>query len=245
MIPDTLRPVPGGYRLCPVRPGPPEVLLLPGVEGDSRVFCHLDPLARRRSVLAMDLLTGHRTLQEQAAALLAAVPSERFTVLGVSLGGLIGWAMSLLEPARIRGIVTLGTLPHASCIPPRLSSWAALLRRLPQQLVRPLYRRRINARMREEGVGRLERDMLLSRLPSGSVLAERLSMVDAWGLQPPPVASLWLSGQHDTEVRWSLQDAQRFLPDTLAQVVPGGHRAHLTHPVPLCGFVEHFLRGIR
>lgn len=245
MIPDSLRPVSGGYSLLPARPHHPELVLLPGVEGDSRVFCRMTPLAQRRAVVALNLMSGQQTLLKQAAALLAAVPARRFSVLGVSLGGLVGWAMSLLEPERIRSIITLGTLPHPSYIPPHLGSWAALLRRAPPLLVRTLYRRRIRARMREEGVGPQERDMLLSHLPSGLVLAERLSMVRAWGLQPPPVPSLWLQGQHDQEIHWSLRDVQRCLPATMVQVVPGGHRAHLTHPVPLCGFVEHFLRGVR
>lgn len=239
MIPNGLARAPGGYVLLPRRPGPPSLVLLPGIEGDSRVFYRLGPLARRASVLALDLPPGAESLHDAAAALLPAIPSERFVVFGASLGGLVGWAMSLAAPARVSGLITLGTLPGRGWVPPGLRVQRSVVRRLPRPLFRALYRRRIAARLEEEGVAAETAAWLLAGLPGRDVLSRRLEMILRWGLAgPPPVPHLWLKGQVDQEARWPLAAVRG------AQVVPGGHRAHLTHPAALCEVVEDFVRGV-
>lgn len=246
VIPPGMAPVPGGYALLPRRPAPPELILLPGIEGDSRVFLHQLPLARRRGVLALDLPAEAPSLHAAAVELLARIPSPRFLVFGASLGGLVGWAMSLAAPERVAGLVTLGTLPGPAWVPPGLPRQLSLVRRLPRPLFSLLYRRRIAARLREEGVREETASWLLSGLPGRDVLAGRLEMILRWGLAgPPAVPSMWLRGQSEREAGWRLRDATAILPGAMAQPVPGGHRAHLTHPTPLHGFVEHFARGLR
>ena len=249
VIPGALAPAgPGAWRLRPLRPGPPDLVLLPGIIGDGRVFLRQAPLARRRAVLALDLPADPSpppSLRALAARLLARIPAERFVVMGASLGGLLAWAMSLEAPDRVRGIVTLGALPGAHLRPPGLARQRRLMTALPGPVFRALYRRRIAARLAEEGVAPEVARLLLGRLPAQAVLAGRLRLVERWGLgAPPPVPALWLLGQHDREVGWGTADVTRALPRALVQVVPGGHRAHLTHPGALHGFVEHFLRGV-
>jgi pimeloyl-ACP methyl ester carboxylesterase len=246
VIPDPpgLYRVPGGHRLG-ARQSPPALILLPGIACDSRVFARQVPLSRRRSTLALDLPSPHGTLQSAAAALLSQIPSPRFAIFGASLGGLVGWAMSLLAPERVTGLITLGTLPSPAWIPRTLSANRRLVAATPPALFSALYRRRIAARLVEEGVSAELRGVLLSSLPSSAEVSSRLGMILRWGLTEPVVPSMWLLGQHDVESRWSAGDVSEVLPGVMVQSVAGGHRAQVTHPVMLHGFIEHFLRGVR
>ena len=237
-LPEGLAAVPGGYRLGP-RHAPLRLLLLPGIAGDGRTFLMQRALARQLPALALDLPTGHRTVAGMAAALLAAAPAGPLLIFGLSLGGLVGWAMARQAPDRITGLITLGTLPSPACCPPGLARGQAWLQRLPEPLFARLYRRRIAARLRAEGVAVALRGPLLTCLPRRDVLAERLGAVRAFSAPPPPVPTLWLRGQADTEAPWGSAEVAAHLGVDFA-VVPGGHRAHITHPQALHAVVHRF-----
>jgi len=238
--------IPGGYRLGPARAAPLALVLLPGIAGDPRTFLRQVPLSRRMPTTAHALPVGAGSLQQAAASLLDSIDAPRLVLLGTSLGGLIGWAMSDLAPERVAGLITLGTLPARACLPRGVRTRQRLLSPVPGALFSVLYRRRIAARLGEEGVDPRTRAMLLAGLPGKAVLRGRLAMIERWGLSAvPSVPAMWLRGQHDVEAPWSLGALPRLLPGVSGQPVPGGHRAHLTHPGALHGFVEHFVRGVR
>lgn len=219
------------------------LVLLPGIEGDGRVWARVGGLAADREVQAWDLPAG-RDLDELARALLAACPRQ-VMLGGASLGGLVAWRAALLAPERVRAVVALGSLPAPAHRPRGLAAAAAALDRLPRALVRRRYRARIRARLRQEGVPEELALPLLAALPAPEVLASRLRLVAAWTGGPPPAAPiLWLRGQVDAEAPWTTAEATRALPGVAVETVPGGHRAMLTHPEPLVRVVAHFLRGV-
>ena len=120
-----------------------------------------------------------------------------------------------------------------------------LLRALPVRMFDALYRRRIAARLSEEGVPHALQQSLLARLPDRDTLAARLHAVATWRPEgPPPVPTLWLRGQVDQEVTWDTIGVQRALPSVGVETVPGGHRAYLTHARALHSVIEHFARSL-
>ena len=68
------------------------------------------------------------------------------------------------------------------------------------------------------------------------------AMARFWGLpEEIGVPALWLLGQVDAESAWTPADVLRELPEIAVEIVPGGHRAPLTHPVAFHDAVNRFL----
>ncbi|MFT5683638.1 MAG: pimeloyl-ACP methyl ester carboxylesterase [Myxococcota bacterium] len=232
----------GGFRLGADR-RPPRLVLLPGIEGNARVFTGQVELAARRPTAALHLPDAP-SIPALAEAVSAILPDAPVVLFGASLGGLVGWSLSLTDP-RVAGLITLGTLPNPNLAPRRIAPARSLLRQLPQPVFRRLYRRRIASRMTEECVPEGVQSRLLADLPSRDTLCQRLDAITTWTPSaPPPVPTLWLRGQVDQEIAWDSTTVQAHLPSVGIEVVPGGHRAHLTHPRALNAVIEHFLRSL-
>lgn len=218
--------------------------LLPGIEGDPRVFCRLDALAGRHPCRLLRL-PDEPDIPAMARRLLARGGEARFAVFGTSLGGLVGRELARQAPERVAGLAALGSLPAERHRPRGLALAAALLGGGPEGLLAARYRRRIARRHREEGVDPELSALLLRDLPAPGLLARRLRAIAAWEAGPPPTApTLWLRGQLDTEAPWSTAEAAADLPGALVETVPGGHRAVLTHPLHLVAVLGSFLRGL-
>ena len=251
------RPYAGGascYRVGGASADGLPIVLLPGIEGDARIFYRMSALADRRPVLAMDLPREGDGLAAMAGRVLARLdgafgPSadrQRFAVVGLSLGGLVGWAMAAAAPARVAALVTLGTLPGRALCPPAIARGRALSRALPGPLFSALYRARIGRRMAEEGVEPWLTSVLVGDLPGRDLVLRRLDAVLAWGLPGAVgVPALWLAGQDDREAPWGAADVARVLPDAAFATVPGGHRAPATHADSFRAAVSGFLEGRR
>lgn len=227
------------WRLGPPGRGP-ALILLPGIEGTARVFARQHSLAARRPVYAVDLPDGE-TIDEIArrVADLAGHLGE-VAVLGASFGGLVGRAWA--ELGGVTALVTVGTVPAPALRPASLALARRLVGHLPAGVFRRLYRRRIAARMREEGVARALAAPILAALPDRDLLCRRLDAILGWNPQrPPAVRTLWLRGQLDREAGWSAAAVARYLPGVAFEIVPGGHRPMLTHPEALHAAVERFL----
>ena len=221
------------------------MLLLPGIEGDARACARLEPLSRYRPVFAFDHPQTAGTLHELARAVLVEFPVERMVVFGSSFGGVLGRAMAEIAPERVVGLVALGSLPSPAFIPSALARTRRWSGRLPSALYEALYRRRIEQRLREEGVASGLTSMLLDGLPTQREHLARLDAVLAWGLQPTiDVPAMWLRGQLDTETLWQAGEVSGVLPRVAAETVPGGHRAPLTHPEHLMGLIQSFIRRV-
>jgi len=217
-------------------------VLLPGIEGDARCFARQLPLAARRAVVAFDLPgVDADDLPDLARLLEPDLPPGPLLLVGASLGGLLGRALAAAWPRRVRGLVTIGSLPDRSLLPGRLGPLGTLSGRLPPAVFATLYRRRIAGRLSEEGVDDAVAHGLLAGLPSAACHRSRLAAISAWGLPPGcPVPTLSLRGQVDREAPWRGADVARTLPESGFETVPGGHRCYLTHPQPLHGVLEAF-----
>lgn len=234
------------YRLGLPGRGGPTLVLLPGIEGDARVFLRLVPLARRWPVEAHDLPPRAAADVDGLSALLEAdLPPGPLVLVGASLGGLLARCLAARWPRRVRGLVTLGSLPERHLLPAGLSRRAGLAGRLPEAAWRPLYRRRIAGLMAEEGVDPAVAAELLEGLPPAWLHRARLAAIRAWGVPPGcPVPTLSLRGQVDREAPWSGAEVARALPDSGFETVPGGHRPHLTHPEALCVVLSRFVESL-
>lgn len=258
-VPDGFTPLPPdvhgerGYRLG--LPGPElPLLLLPGIEGDARVFARNLPLAARRTVLALDLPTGCASLEAMGARVLRRLDSlwehirpapgarPRVAVVGLSLGGLVGRAMVSLAPETVAALVTLGTLPSPSLIPGGVRRGRLSAGALPAPIFDMLYGARIRHNLSNEGVDPMITSEIVAELPDKAEIVRRLDAVLSWGLDDSvPVPALWLLGQVDAEAPWTPADVVRALPGVAVEIVPGGHRAPLTHPVAFHDAVLRFV----
>lgn len=242
-----------GYRVGGRGQGLP-LVLLPGIEGDARVFARQLPLAERRTVVALDLPFGAANLRAMGSAVLDRVDqlwpilgarsddAPRVAVAGLSLGGLVGRAMVAVAPERIAALITVGTLPSPTLIPPSVRRGRVRAGTLPGPIFELLYGVRIKHHLTEEGVDPLITTQLVADLPDKSEIVRRLDAVLSWGLpEDLEVPSLWLLGQIDAEAPWTPADVLRHIPSASVQVIPGGHRAPLTHPAAFHDAIERFL----
>lgn len=225
-------------------------MLLPGIEGDARAFARQLPLCKERTVLALDLPRGMDRLDAMAARTLAMLDlmgaPKRFALVGLSLGGLIGRAVVAQSPDRVAALVTLGSLPSPLVIPESVRRGRLGGAVMPGMMFDMLYGVRFRRHLAEEGVDPLLIEQLVADLPDKTEVMRRLDAVLSWGLPDEIVApTLYLLGQVDAEAPWTLADVMRLLPGVTVGVVPGGHRAPLTHPQAFHTAILTFLEGRR
>jgi pimeloyl-ACP methyl ester carboxylesterase len=237
-------PPPPCYRLGPsgARPTGVPLVLLPGIEGDPRLYLGQVPLAERHAVWACGQ-PGSGSLMARGRALLALVPG-RFAVVGLSLGGLVGWAAACQAPERVVGLLAVNTLPGRDLCPAGIARQRQVLRLLPNPVFDLLYRSRIRRRLLAEGVAPWLADALA--LPSRDTLVDRLGAVLGWDLPgQAPVPTRWLRGQNETEAPWTPADVAERLVGVTVEVIPGGHRAPLTHSATFNQAVLQWAAGLR
>ena len=258
-LPDGFTPLPPdrsgarGYRLGAPGTGMP-IILLPGIEGDARVFANQVELAKDRTVIALDLPRGCESLNEAATAVLKRIQSQwgkalpypntgaRVAVVGLSLGGLVGWAMAALARDRIGALITLGTLPSPNLVPPHIRRGRLGANALPAPIFDLIYGAQLRHKLHSEGADPMLTTQVVSELPEKAEIIRRLDCVFRWGLpEEIGVPALWLLGQVDAESAWTPADVLRELPEIAVEIVPGGHRAPLTHPVAFHDAVNRFL----
>ena len=232
------------WRLGGAGSAPGGVVLLPGIEGDSRTFCRQARLSTRVPLWAADLPATGR-LATDAAVLRRLLPPGPLLLVGCSYGGLVGLHLASEPSDGGRALVGVGALPHPRHRP-MLLPWAARgLQMLPDATVRRRYRRRITRALEEEGVGLESQAAHLQALPAPEAHRKRLDAVCAWRGGPQPRGDLWwLRGQVDREAPWTLADARRALPTADVETIPGGHRPWLTHPGPLGDLIEQVWRNV-
>ncbi len=231
------------WRLGPRSPEPGGVVLLPGIEGDSRTFCRQAALAEGLPLYAVDLpaLDG---IAAAAQALAPLLPTGPLLLVGASFGGLVARELAASVDARPVTLAALGALPAPHLRPEGLERRLRLVSLAPEAVFERLYRRRIGARLRAEAAPPEAAAIHLRHLPTRDALAARLRGVVAWRRPaPPPARAWWFRGQTDVEAPWSLAQAAAALPGVAVETLPGGHRPWLTHPGPLHAMVHALWRN--
>ena len=86
---------------------------LPGLLDDERLWRHQAAyLAPRHSLFTADL-TGHDSIASLASAALATAPSERFALVGLSMGGYVALEIMRQAPERVVALALLDTNARA------------------------------------------------------------------------------------------------------------------------------------
>ena len=221
------------------------VLLIPGIEGDARTFWNIGELGQRYRVWAVDLPERVGAIQEVASVIWRDMPNKKLLLVGLSFGGLVARAMVEQQPSRVAGMVALGTLPSEDLVPAHLYTAAKVLRWMPNFIFQQMYRNRISARHKQEGVSDDISAALLASLPSRTTHRQRLRAVLAWRAQGSiGVPAMWLMGQTDTECPWSKEQVMEAIPEAIVKTVPGGHRAPLTHPGPFVSRIQEMATSL-
>lgn len=95
----------------------PHLLLLPGLLNDDRLWQRqITDLAHLASISVADL-TGADTISGMAAAVLAAVPAQRFAMAGLSMGGYVAMEIMRQAPGRVRALALLDTTARSDTSP--------------------------------------------------------------------------------------------------------------------------------
>ena len=103
-------------------PDRPHLVLLPGMLCDAELFAHQREHLSEIAAVAVGDLTRNDSMAGMARAVLDAAP-ERFSLAGLSLGGIVAMEVMRREPGRIERLALLDTSP----LPPRpdqLETWA-------------------------------------------------------------------------------------------------------------------------
>lgn len=221
------------------------MVLLPGIAGDARVFACQGRLADHFDVLAADLPRDAGTITEAAEAVADLIVDQASVVVGLSFGGLVGWALASARPDRVVGLVTLGSLPHPRFLPGAVKRAAMVVGGVPEPVFRCLYRRRLGGRWLEEGVPGEHQWLATATVPRKEEYRRRLQALVAWRAPGPlPRRTLWVRGQIDAEAPWSTGDVAAIHPTAEIVTTPGGHRAHVTHAGAFNDLVARFAKGV-
>ena len=121
------------------------LLLLPGMMCDARLFAPQITMFSANHVVQCAPLTGHSTVPELAASVLAHAP-PRFALAGLSMGGIVAMEVARQAPDRVDRLALLDTNPlpeeparAAARIPQIAAVRAGALRKIMRDEMKPNY----------------------------------------------------------------------------------------------------------
>ncbi len=255
------------------RPGAIPVLLIPGWGCDSGSWGDLlAHLAARRPCIAVDHRRGRRlfsiaTMADDAAAVLDAAGVDQVDVIGNSLGGMVGQALALRHPERVRALVLLSTSPGVGSIPchPALLRdvvrhvSCGLLRRRPRMSTAPpsARRRGLGTAAALGATGAVLSAASLARVTTVTAPASsdpRFSLSQLWAtlswfglpvLSRIRMPTLVVHGTHDAVIpALNARLLARHIPGARLHLVPGaGHLILGSGASPVAGAITAFLES--
>ncbi|UWQ30067.1 alpha/beta hydrolase [Leisingera sp. M527] len=225
------------------------LVLLPGMMCDGRIFdAQVRSFSGSMPVMVLPLAGGD-TVEKIAVRMLAHLP-PRFSLAGVSMGGILAMELLRRAPERISRLCIMGASPLAETpeqaadrephiIAARTGRLEDVLREtLPMEALAP-------------GPGRLEVHNLFCRM--GMELGPEMYVAQARALQRRPdqqatlrrahVPTLVLGGEHDTITPVAKhQLLAQLIPDAQLQVIPeAGHMPVLEQPDAVNRALLHWL----
>lgn len=227
----------------PIDSTKPNLLLLPPVQGSQTFFVKQLDLST-----SFNLFFGsyqHSSIRQNAKALVNAMPVERFLILGISFGGLVGWTAANLHPHKVSGLITLGTLPAKSFLRRRILLGGLLFRYLPSSLFTLWYHRKMEIILSREMFISQHVFQILSELPSKSVWYQRiLAIAKEFPMDSPVVKTLWMWGENDPYVHWKAKDIALLQPNSKPVSLSGGHFANYSNPQIFKQELERFISNL-
>jgi pimeloyl-[acyl-carrier protein] methyl ester esterase len=195
------------------------------------------------------------TLDDFTRAVAPYVPRHS-TVLGWSLGGMVGLRLAALAPERIEGLVLISTTPRfvtasdwkPAMTPQVLTNFGARLRDDYRATIQDFLALQVRGDERElSSLRELRHKLVSGGLPLQAALEAGLGVLAAADLRTTlpriGVRSLVIAGEYD---RVTPPDAGRFLaaqiPGALLHVVPrAGHAPFISHPDEFIEVLRTFL----
>jgi pyruvate dehydrogenase E2 component (dihydrolipoamide acetyltransferase) len=242
------------------------LVLLHGVATSRLIWRRvIEPLARRRRVIAVDVPGFGQSapagpgfdLEQVADRLVEGVPVERFDLVGHSLGGAVAVATAARHPEAVRRLVLVapaGLAPRATRVAAALGAAAERAvyarRALGYQLVARSRVRHAMFWATVADAGRLhpaDARLLLDasggarRVSSGVRRALEADLRDDLAAAPMPVGLIW--GTADRVVPYSgLEALRRLRPDAVVETLHGtGHIPQVEAPAEFAAALERIL----
>ncbi|QPH52583.1 alpha/beta fold hydrolase [Pontivivens ytuae] len=181
-------------------------------------------------------------VEDMAQAIVRDMP-ERADVIGHSLGGMVAMVIAATWPGRVRRLVIYeSTYGVRTRIMDRIGTRVALF------IARVLSPRRIAALtsigQKPETVAAFR--PLLEAAPHRQTMRQlrAAARFDGRPLLPRIAApTLVLTGKQNSRTHAQARYMERHIPEARAQMLPGGHFAHLDDPVAFAAAVEGFLEA--
>lgn len=241
------------HRRGAASPGSPPLVLLHGAGG---THLHWPPQVRflpDLTVYALDLPghgqshgAGRDTVTAYRDVVLAwaeAMALPRFVVAGTSMGGAIAQAMALAAPARLAGIVLVGTDARLAVAPAILDGLRSDYAGTAQQIARWVHRREPDPLMVE-----LYARHLMASDPAIVIgdfeACDRFDVTDQVGQIDLPALVIVGSEDRMTPARRGRWLAGQLPQATLFEVPDAGHSVATEAPVVVAGTIKAFVQGL-
>ena len=206
----------------PVDPMKLNLLLLPPIQGSLAFFNMQLRLSKNFNLFFWTYRQA--SIKENAQLIAQAMPVEKFLVVGLSIGGLIGWQTANLIPHRVLGLVTVGSLPHKNFLRRRIKYAQNVLRYSPTWVFDRWYKRKIKLHLTKEGITSQDISTVLHDLPSKWVWCQRIGAIfNEFPMQPPLTPNIWIWGNEDPFVSWSADQVTVLYPNAQVVCLPGRH----------------------
>ena len=201
------------------------ILFLPPLQGSPTFFVNQKILGGQHIMLP------NEGLKQGAKQLLRDISAERFAIVGLSYGGLLGWHMALQDPSRVSCLITLGVCPSLDLLSKLFLLRLGFAKRLPNPIFSIFYAKKVQALLEGEGIKEDHIRPIVNSLPSRRIWSQRISSIfEEFPLAPSPVPHLFLQGNSDVFATWTLSEVSMILPTAKVETIPGGHYANYTHP---------------
>ena len=213
----------------------PDVVLVPGLQGDPGIFQPLVTCLPHRRVwgfrlsqggLAQDTILLRRCLERLGI--------ERARLVAGSYGGQVGLRLR----TAVHSLVMVGSFGRWDQVPKPQRLMLRLALNLPSGVLEQRYNARLVARLLADGVPREIAENLSG--PGGRALQQRLGSLVGSAESVLTQPTLWLAGKEDPQAPWSSLELEEIWPEVVVQRLQGGHRPYASHPSEFAAVLEQW-----
>jgi pimeloyl-ACP methyl ester carboxylesterase len=211
----------------------PHFFLLPGLNGDTRIFDRLAPLLPSATIVPWVPPRSRESISEYAARLALTIdPREDLIVCGVSFGGIV--AQELASQSRARACVLISSVRNGRQLPPWYRPARMLGPLIPEQALAAIGSSAASLPRRMRSQSTAQTTQLAGE--SGEWRCWAISSLLRW--RPPRSGGAVLQIHGDKDITFPIRYVD---PDVVIE--GGGHLIALTHAEEIASIVETCLNG--